>query len=235
MPTLQVFDRINNLNTDRQKYKLRSLPYEQYFGEMHHLTEDQRKERIELAERLYDVVMFFFYLVIMQSDYAYLGAISSVEAKEEFKRRMTEELSKHFDMDEDMRRHLEEFVEETSRVTIEYLVILSSLKEKGEDTDKEEYFLSDDRARFMAEEESNTFYNMYDYYMAKQLGYTHKTWHTMRDNRVRHSHTRLDEKTLPIDELYMVGESLMRFPRDTYYSASLREIANCRCTITYTK
>ena len=89
MPTLQVFDRINRLDSEGNNlYVLKSMPYEQYFGEMNFLTKEEKEERIALAKDLEDVMMFLFYLVASQSDFAYMAAISSVEIKETLRQRM---------------------------------------------------------------------------------------------------------------------------------------------------
>lgn len=229
MPSLQVFDRINHLDTD-SRYKLRSLPYETYFGEMD-LTKEQKEERIALAKNLEDVMTFFFYLVLIQSEFAYMGAISALEAKDAFRERMLNTVAQHMELNDEIRRQIENMVEETTRVTIEHLVILQTIIGRGETNEAEEYYLSDDRARFIAEEESNTLFNILDFYRAKELGYTMKTWVTMRDSRVRHSHRQVDGETIPIDSYFLVGNSLLLYPRSP--CESLKEVVNCRCSIKY--
>ena len=59
MPTLQVFDRINRLDSEGNNlYVLKSMPYEQYFGEMTFLTkeekealEQEKKDKLEQLEQ----------------------------------------------------------------------------------------------------------------------------------------------------------------------------------------
>jgi hypothetical protein len=41
----------------------------------------------------------------------------------------------------------------------------------------------------------------------------------------------VDGKTISLDGMFHVGESLMRFPGDFYYS--IRESENCRCALEY--
>lgn len=55
----------------------------------------------------------------------------------------------------------------------------------------------------------------------------------MKDQRVRKTHREVDGETIPIDEVFLVGESLMRFPKDTSLGASAEEIVNCRCVVKY--
>lgn len=240
MPVLQVFDRINQIHTTGQgAQRLQSLPYEQYFGEMTFLTDQEQEERVALAKDLEDAIMFLFFLVISQSQYDYMAAISSAEVKEQFRERIMETVAKHIEIDDEILSHLNKFVEETTDTTYEHLVILARLMQEPElDIEKqysEEFYLSDDRARLLAEEEANTVFNYTGYGEAILLGYQTKTWITMDDPLVRKSHRPLHEKTIPIRELFLVGESFMRFPRDEEYGASMKEIARCRCGIRYNK
>jgi hypothetical protein len=41
----------------------------------------------------------------------------------------------------------------------------------------------------------------------------------------------VDGKTISLDGMFHVGESLMRFPGDFFYS--IRESENCRCALEY--
>lgn len=233
--SLQVFDRINSVNSP----KLRSMDIKKYFSEMQ-LSNTQKKERIALAEELEDVMLFFFSLVLLIDEFSYMQAISTVDVKQQLKDRVYGVVEKYTQITDEVREFLDEFVDEVNDTTTEHLVVLLALMRNREsaDSDKrksEEFYLSDDRARLLGEEESNTIFNAVDFAKAKKLGYKYKTWITMRDNRVRHTHTLVDDRTIPLDELFLVGNSFMRFPRDLEYGASMREIANCRCSIRYSK
>ena len=240
MPTLQVFDRINNIDSEgNNNYTLRSLPYEEYFGDMAHLTREEEKERIALAKDIEDAVMFLLFMVVSQSPYAYMAAISSAEIKEQFRQRMIDTVSQHTEIDDEMLSQINRFVDETTDTTYEHLIILSALMENPqpdiEKQESEEFYLSDDRARLLAEEESNTIFNYNDFGSAIRAGYTTKTWLTMADPFVRRTHIPLHEQTIPINELFQVGDSFMRFPRDEEYGARMKEIARCRCEIQYNR
>ena len=233
MPTLQVFDRLNSAETA----KIRSMPYDTYFGDMSFLTKEEKEERIALARDLEDAMMFLFYLVISQSDYSYMAAISSVEIKDAFRQRVMDTIANHAEISEDLRLQISQFVDDTCDTTFEHLIIISKLLESpeqdAEELETEEFYLSDDRARLLAEEESNSVFNYGDYNKAVMLGYRTKTWLTMNDAFVRKTHVPLNGKTIPITELFMVGNSMMRFPRDDEYGAGMKEIARCRCICRY--
>lgn len=240
MPTLQVFDRINRLDSEGNNlYKLRSIPYEKYFGEMTFLTKEEKEERIALAKDLEDVMMFLMFLVVSQSNYSYMAAISSVEIKETLRQRMTDTVSNHVEIDGELQEQINEFIDDATDTTFEYLVILTALMDNPNpeaDAESEpEYYLSDDRARLLAEEEANSIFNYAGFSRMALLGYRTKTWVTMADAFVRKTHRPLEGKTIPIDELFQVGDSFMRFPRDQKYNAQLKEIVRCRCGVKYDK
>ena len=247
MPTLQVFDRINRLDSEGNNlYKLRSMPYEQYFGEMAFLSDEEKEERIALAEDLEDVMMFLMFLVVSQSNYSYMAAISSVEIKETLRQRMVDTVSNHVEIDGELQEQINDFIDDATDTTFEYLVILNSMIDStstdarptatgSENETDAEFYLSDDRARLLAEEESNSIFNYMGFDQAVMLGYRTKTWVTMADAFVRRTHVPMDGKTIPINELFQVGDSFMRFPRDQKYNARLKEIARCRCGIKYNK
>lgn len=241
MPNLQVFDRINVLNGP----KLRSMDFKKYFGEMG-LTEEQKEERISLAEDLERDMLYFFYLMIAQYQYE-----TELDVNREMNSRLRDTIGRHMEISDRLDGHITEIVDDIERVTAEHLAVLVVLTDEvnrdiayeseeqsreAEDREKkleaEEYWLSDDRARFIAEEESNTAYNDSDFEEASE-NYSTKTWHTMLDAFVRKDHRKMEGVTIPIDELFMVGDSFLLYPRDTSHGASLRQIAGCRCWLTY--
>lgn len=58
-----------------------------------------------------------------------------------------------------------------------------------------------------------------------------KTWNSENDDRVRHSHKKMDQKTVKMTDNFEVGQTLMRFPHDPL--APPEEVVNCRCWLTY--
>jgi len=102
---------------------------------------------------------------------------------------------------------------------------------KGIDTP---YMTSTDRSIAIAENETNNTANADEYMTAIENGKTEKTWHTEKDNKVRKTHREVDEITIPIDELFQVGDAEMRFPCDMELAYdSPQETNNCRCHISY--
>lgn len=64
-----------------------------------------------------------------------------------------------------------------------------------------------------------------------------KSWISLRDKRVRHTHVEADRvyssAAIPVNEAFIVGSSRMMYPGDTSLGAPIREIAHCRCSAQY--
>ena len=96
------------------------------------------------------------------------------------------------------------------------------------------YMTSTDRSILIAETETNNIANNDEYQEAIDNGKTEKIWHTMADNKVRQTHRDIDGATIPINDLFQVGEAEMRFPCDEELAYdSPQEICGCRCTVSY--
>lgn len=95
------------------------------------------------------------------------------------------------------------------------------------------YYYSIDRAIFSAENESAITYDRQDYLQAIKEEKTKKLWVDVRDRRERKTHLEVGGEVKPINEPFVVGDSLLLFPHDTSYGAEAKEIINCRCSITY--
>ena len=100
---------------------------------------------------------------------------------------------------------------------------------------KEKYYLSEDRAVNLALNESLSINNHVELNEAKKAGYRYKIWCTEMDNKVRPTHVEMEGVKKPIDDLFVVGDSLMEMPHDVTHGASMEEISNCRCWCEYTK
>lgn len=128
----------------------------------------------------------------------------------------------------------------------------ASFAEQVEKTTRQhsgDYWTSADRSSLIARVESNIVNNYKDFAIAAGLmgvgsaiarvqGSTrkrHKTWVTMGDNRVRPSHGKMEDVTVPINGFFYVGRSnsKMRFPTDTMFDPDPNEILNCRCSCYY--
>lgn len=109
--------------------------------------------------------------------------------------------------------------------------LIAMMKDKNID---DSYWLSVDRATLIAENESNNVTNHTEYTDALENGFKYKIWHTQEDERVRVTHVPLNGAKKPINEPYIVGDSLMLYPKDQEtYDADASEIVNCRCSVSY--
>ena len=95
------------------------------------------------------------------------------------------------------------------------------------------FYVSPDRAKYLAENEANTSLNHQDFVDAIAAGKTRKKWVDIRDDRERPDHRKVGGTIKPITEPFLVGDSIMDYPKDTSYGASANQIVNCRCTIKY--
>lgn len=58
-----------------------------------------------------------------------------------------------------------------------------------------------------------------------------KIWIAAKDNRTRQHHREVDQVTIPKDQKFKVGDSLMEYPGDK--AGSAEEVCNCRCAIAF--
>lgn len=202
------FDELNN-------QKSRAIPYEQYFGEME-LTEEQKEERIKASKRIEDMMLFLFSLLSVMKEYSYENLEFVVS---QVKNQYSDILSVSMEMDEYLNGYVNDFSEQIVETTQNHM--------------DDEWYLSDDRAMFIAENEANTTFNYMEYKKAIESGKKKKRWVTMRDRHVRHTHQLVEGKTIGINDVFLVGDSEMFYPKDTTFGASAREIVNCRCSIKY--
>lgn len=205
MPMTSRFDKLNNLSMD----------YSKYFGEMA-LTDEQKKQRIAFSKQMEDVMLFLFELLDVMADFK---SKDEEYVKKEIATRYLSVLMAYTAIDDFFKMYADYFAEETLRTTLENI--------------DAEWITSNDRARLIAENEANTSLNRVDYINAVANGKTRKQWITMKDYRVRKTHQEIDNKVLPIDGVFIVGDSMMYFPKDTSLGADMEEIAGCRCSIKY--
>ena len=202
------FDELNN-------QKSRAIPYEQYFGEME-LTEEQKEERIKASKRIEDMMLFLFSLLSVIKEYSYENLEFVVS---QVKNQYSDVLSVSMEMDEYLNGYVNDFSEQIVETTQNHM--------------DDEWYLSDDRAMFVAENEANTTFNYLEYKKAIESGKKKKRWITMRDRHVRNTHQLVEGKIIGINDVFLVGDSEMFYPKDTTFGASAREIVNCRCSIKY--
>lgn len=211
----------DELNIQGKKSKI--LPIQQFFRGMD-LPEWEIDERIDMAEQMKPIFLWLFALV---TSYFALGReFDRADLVESVKARLFD-LAGEYGLIEGsllpnyeraVVLHIEEVAEQIVDTTLNY----------GEKT---AFYVSDERATALAENETNVFENTLRENRAVRSGATKKRWVTEHDNKVRPTHQEVDGTEIGINELFYVGDALMRFPCDP--DGTPEEVANCRCTCEY--
>ena len=211
---IQNFDKLNTIGLIQipEEHK-RSEPYETYFGDMH-LTEEQIENRIMIATMFEEPLRNW--LLLMMIGVA-TGAVLYEEARQEL---------------------LDSLIA-LSIADVEYLEMLTaeitdSTKRHADD----DWYWSEDRVIFISEEEANTIMNGTEFQEARQRGMRRKQWIGMKDRYERESHVKMNDKIIPIDEYFQVGEAQCLYPKDaispyTTLPEHPEELISCRCQILY--
>lgn len=210
---LNAFDLVEELENEY----LSDSEYEEHFDAME-ISEEEKQKRISFAKKFEDTMLFIFALYLIMRQYGHMNEKYIIGQLQE---KYSEIVSEHMTADKHMNDYIEDFSQETIDVTKRH--------------DGEEYFTSRERAILLAENEANTSLNYGQYVDALKKGYKKKIWISERDNRVRVTHREVDGVEIPIDRPFLVGDSLMKFPKDTSMGASSEEIIACRCTVKYLK
>lgn len=220
---VQKFDKLNNF---------KSMPFDEYFKPMQ-LSPSQLKARMTIARNLETALQTIF---LMASIYGEVGLESvATDLQANLKEEYINAILDFVEVDTAMVVYIESTVKQLIDTTVKnYAPTTQNSGANSEDNAEDSnYYVSDDRARLIAENEANKVMNNQEFKDAKANGYTHKTWVTMQDLKVRDSHFLVDGETIPIDEPFVVGTSLMNYPTDTSLGASGEEVVNCRCQISY--
>lgn len=207
------------LSIDELNIRPRAVEYETYFGEME-LTAEQYSRRMEFSKGFEDIMLFVLSLILLLREF---GEIDYGFVRSQLESRYREIMGDN--LDETYQVYISEFADEIIRNTQEHT--------KDNIEGENGWYLSDDRAKFVAENEANTSQNYLEYKEAVESGKTKKKWVDMADVKVRPTHKKVGGKVIPIDEYFVVGEALMRFPKDLMAIDYPEEIVNCRCTIKY--
>lgn len=214
------YDELNILPVEKpsdetNKDKERAVPFEEYFGEMD-LTDEEKQQRITAATDFETDLLFLFVLISLYQQYQFSNTDNIVNS---FKNKYKDTLSNYIEIDSYINDYLSNFAQTTVKTTLNHL--------------DDKYYLSNDRAAYIAENEVNTVYNYKQFIDAINSGKTTKKWIDIKDKRERKTHLKVGGKTKPIQEPFIVGDSLMQFPKDESLNADPKEIVNCRCTIKY--
>lgn len=187
-----------------------SIPYEEYFGEME-ISNEEKEKRKELAKE-FEVLLLFLFMAYAKERSSEVKKILQDKYKD---------IATAFIGAEKASSYIEEYakqiIEDTIRVTNENI--------------NDPYYTSWDRAMFIAENEANSIGNYRQQLEAVKSGKKYKTWLTMNDKKVRHTHKEIDSLKIPIFETFQVGDSKMMFPKDS--NGEAKEIIGCRCVLEY--
>ena len=220
MSSISSYDELNIILGKR-----RSEPYKEYFSKMS-ISDREKQERISFSEQMEEVVLYILALIET--------TIESGETNREYIQ--TQFYDKYLDVVLEymmIDSYIKGYVLETSKQIID--TTFSHITGKPPDSEQttDDYYLSNDRAMFISECEANSILNYRQYSKAVKAGKTKKKWIDVGDKRERKTHLEVRGTTLPIDEPFSVGDSLLQFPKDTSLGASADEIVNCRCSIQY--
>lgn len=212
------FDELNKLYAAEKGDDLRSMPFDQFFGEMG-ISQEQKDRRIETAKDIKAFMMIALaelYYERQEGDYWSYDPSGTIQnGYRSIIDRLAIPLTALF-----LATRPEEIAAEVVDATMNH--------------PDDAYFFSEDRATLIAENEANSIWNDSEYQDAILTGKTRKTWNAIMDRRTRDTHRDINGTTIPIDEPFLVGDSMMMFPHDAdTFGASAEEIVNCRCWATY--
>lgn len=206
---MREIDELNDFSEDE------ILDIDAYFDEME-LSEEGKEERKKFAKDMKEIMLFLFSLFLVMKEKSYMDKrfiISQLQS------RYSDLVVEYMKIDKYIEEHIKEFSEETVDTTLRHI--------------DEEFYLSEDRIVLISVNEANSTLNYKDFANAITDGKTEKQWITEKDRRVRKTHKRLESVIIPIEDTFVVGNTLMRFPHDTFYGIDYKELSNCRCTVRY--
>lgn len=204
-----TFDELNKLGRKR-----RSEPIEEYYEPMH-ISPKRKENRIDTAEKYRDAVLAYMRFI---DEYAIYQDSIDVSAKEYLKNAILDVIGDLLIVTQVLTDYAERISSDIHGATMRH--------------SKDPYFLSEDRATFIGEDESNSLWNWEELEEAKLYNRRNKTWNTVGDMAVRPTHVDVDGVTIPLDEPFIVGGYEMMVPRDPEVDAP-EETAGCRCWLTF--
>lgn len=195
--------------------KIRSLPYEQFFGEMG-ITKEQKQKRIKFSEKLEDDMRFLLLLTLLMYE---SGKVEAKKAANQFESRILSWISNFITLDSETKTYISELCLSITETTIAHI--------------SEKYYVSEDRVRLVSENAASDCLNHDDFKQALKTK-KYKTWNTIIDGRERSSHHKENQIRIPIENYFLVGNALMRYPHDMAVAfTNPEEVINCRCWVTY--
>lgn len=216
------FDGLSNLTNDDEELIAQQIA--DYFDEME-IDDEGKKKRTSLAIDIEKAIRNVFILMIASeiigdldskadyfSNYAYQGYTQAM-------------IDNDFPVDETGFGYIEQY----SRMRCKEIVDTAILHKA--DT----FYGTTQHTIAIGEDESSAVNNYFDEQKAISQGMKHKTWITMRDKNVRHSHTLLDGQTIGIFQAFHTQGGDLLFPCDVSLGVKRNEIINCRCFLQYSR
>lgn len=200
----------------------RSEPYKEYFSKML-ISDKEKQERIAFSEQMEEVILYILALIETTIE---SGETNREYIQTQFYDKYLDVIASYMLIDTYIKRYALGVTKQIIDATFERF----SAEDKSITDD---YYLSNDRAMFISECEANSILNYRQYSKALKSGKTKKTWIDVGDKRERKTHLEVSGTTIPINEPFSVGDSLLMFPTDHSLGASADEIVNCRCSIQY--
>ncbi len=217
---LQGIDALNNLTSADEDEIAEEI--RQWFEETP-LPQDRVDKRVSLAIDLEKSFRNLFILMITAEaidelenkqsyfeDYAFSGYIGAMQ-------------DNGYDVDESSMGYIELYAKTRSKEIVDTAILRKA----------DAFYGSLQHTIAIGQDESSAVVNYEEQLQAIASGHSFKTWVTMHDAKVRHTHRTLDGKTIGIFQPFSVGKYQMLFPCDASSGASQKEIANCRCFLEY--
>lgn len=210
------FDELNRLYDDQVDGDYRSEPFDQYFGDTG-LSAERKNNRIRTAKDIEEfMVLALATMFYMQED----GGI-------DYSAVYTDMVNSYQDVLE------KRGIRVSDMFAMHIPMAMSSIIETTVNNPDEVFNYTLDRARLIAANEAMTIWNNADLEQAILDGKTRKTWNAFLDRATRDTHREVNGTTIPIMDIFTVGDSLMYGPHDDSLGAGAEELANCRCWLTF--
>ena len=217
---LSGIDSLNNLTSADEEDIERQI--REYFEETE-MPQEEVEKRVALGIDLNKVFRNLFILMATAeiidelenkrdtfADYAYSGYIDAMQEN-------------GYDVDPEGTGYIELYSKSRCKEIVDTAILHKA----------DSFYGSLDHSILISEDESSAVVNYYDQLSAISSGMRYKTWITMQDKNVRHSHNLLDGRTIGIYQPFHAQGGDMMFPMDVSLGVNKREIYNCRCFLEY--
>jgi len=210
MATLRV-DELNSQEFDAEAY------IREYFKPMP-ISDEEREDRVETSKDIRDALLFLFALITAYSEY---GNVDWDNIEFQYRNELERLINTHGRNTQFMQAYIYDKAAEFIGAT------------KDNYYPDETYWTSDERATFEAVNEANDIVGYKELQKAIENGYTLKRWLTQNDAKVRKSHIKMEGKTIPIKDFFVLDKGRMLYPHDFVNCPD--ETYNCRCAAKYLK